>query len=129
MSAREILVRGPNWTGDWIMATPGFRALLRLIAPAERANTQDRASVSFGFRQFLQEAEKQHDVLAAGHASVQPWLDIPEFGSAVVVTTNGDATLAAELCASVGAAESNSGNVSGARAALSASTMVRRPRV
>jgi heptosyltransferase-2 len=27
LSAREILVRGPNWTGDWIMATPGFRAL------------------------------------------------------------------------------------------------------
>lgn len=27
MSAREILVRGPNWTGDLIMATPGFRAL------------------------------------------------------------------------------------------------------
>ena len=27
MNAREILVRGPNWTGDWIMATPGFRAL------------------------------------------------------------------------------------------------------
>jgi heptosyltransferase-2 len=27
LSAREILVRGPNWTGDLIMATPGFRAL------------------------------------------------------------------------------------------------------
>ena len=26
-NAREILVRGPNWTGDVIMATPGFRAL------------------------------------------------------------------------------------------------------
>ncbi len=24
---KEILVRGPNWTGDVIMATPGFRAL------------------------------------------------------------------------------------------------------
>src|SRR3990172_7389894 len=27
MSAREILVRGPNWTGDLVMAPPGFRAL------------------------------------------------------------------------------------------------------
>src|SRR5258705_2263828 len=27
MSALEILVRGPNWTGDLVMATPGFRAL------------------------------------------------------------------------------------------------------
>ncbi len=26
-SPRSILVRGPNWTGDVIMATPGFRAL------------------------------------------------------------------------------------------------------
>ncbi|MBW2272835.1 MAG: lipopolysaccharide heptosyltransferase II [Deltaproteobacteria bacterium] len=25
--AAEILVRGPNWTGDVVMATPGFRAL------------------------------------------------------------------------------------------------------
>lgn len=24
---KEILVRGPNWTGDLVMATPGFRAL------------------------------------------------------------------------------------------------------
>jgi heptosyltransferase-2 len=27
MKPQEILVRGPNWTGDVIMATPGFRAL------------------------------------------------------------------------------------------------------
>ena len=27
MSPLEILVRGPNWTGDLVMATPGFRAL------------------------------------------------------------------------------------------------------
>jgi heptosyltransferase-2 len=27
MSALEILVRGPNWAGDVVMATPGFRAL------------------------------------------------------------------------------------------------------
>ena len=26
-SPREILVRSPNWMGDLIMATPGFRAL------------------------------------------------------------------------------------------------------
>jgi heptosyltransferase-2 len=27
VNPQEILVRGPNWTGDLIMATPGFRAL------------------------------------------------------------------------------------------------------
>ena len=26
-AAREILVRGPNWVGDLVMSTPGFRAL------------------------------------------------------------------------------------------------------
>ena len=42
MSALEILVRGPNWTGDLVMATAGFRALraglpeahITLLAPA-----------------------------------------------------------------------------------------------
>ena len=42
MSAREILVRGPNWTGDLIMATPGFRAL-RAGFPDARITLQLRA--------------------------------------------------------------------------------------
>jgi microcystin degradation protein MlrC len=57
-----------------------------MVVPAERANTQDPASVSFGFRQFLQQAETDANVLSAGLATVQPWLDIPEMGSAVVAT-------------------------------------------
>lgn len=32
---RRILVRGPNWLGDLVMATPGFRALRRLHPDAE----------------------------------------------------------------------------------------------
>ncbi len=32
---RRILVRGPNWLGDLVMATPGFRALRRLFPDAE----------------------------------------------------------------------------------------------
>ncbi|MCS7045057.1 MAG: M81 family metallopeptidase [Gemmataceae bacterium] len=59
---------------------------LPLVVPAERANTQDPASVSFGFREFLQRAEADPEVICAGLATVQPWLDIPELGSAVVVT-------------------------------------------
>ena len=35
MEPRQIIVRGPNWTGDVIMATPGFRAL-RAGFPAAR---------------------------------------------------------------------------------------------
>jgi heptosyltransferase-2 len=40
---REILVRGPNWTGDVIMATPGFRAL-RAGFPDARITLHLRAS-------------------------------------------------------------------------------------
>ena len=52
---QEILVRGPNWTGDWIMATPGFRAL--------RAGYQD-ARITLQVRSGLES-------LAAG----APWFD------------------------------------------------------
>jgi len=57
-----------------------------MVVPAERANTQDPASVSFAFRECLQRAESDADILSAGLATVQPWLDIPEMGSAIVVT-------------------------------------------
>jgi heptosyltransferase-2 len=39
----EILVRGPNWTGDVVMATPGFRAL-RAGFPGARITLHLRAS-------------------------------------------------------------------------------------
>jgi microcystin degradation protein MlrC len=72
---------------------------LPLVVPADRANTQDPASVSFAFRERLQALEGRPNVLAAGLATVQPWLDIPDLGSAVLVVTDGDATLAGEECA------------------------------
>jgi microcystin degradation protein MlrC len=72
---------------------------LPLVVPAERANTADPASVSYGFRETLQKWETGANVLAAGLATVQPWLDVPEFGSAVIVVTDGDADLARRRCA------------------------------
>ncbi len=72
---------------------------LPLVVPAERANTQDPASVSYGLAQRLREMEADPRVLSAGLATVQPWLDIPELGSAVVVVTDGDPDLARSLCA------------------------------
>ena len=69
-----------------------------MVVPAERANTQDPASVSFAFRQRLAELESRPRVLAAGLATVQPWLDIPEFGSAVLVVTDADGGLAETEC-------------------------------
>jgi heptosyltransferase-2 len=45
MSALEILVRGPNWTGDLVMATPGFRAL-RAGFPDARITLQVHAPLA-----------------------------------------------------------------------------------
>lgn len=70
-----------------------------MVVPAERANTQDPSSVSLGFRESLQALEKDPAILAAGLATVQPWLDIPEMGSAIVVVTDGDPARAEKECA------------------------------
>jgi microcystin degradation protein MlrC len=71
---------------------------LPLVVPAERANTQDPASVSHAFRLRLQGLEADARVLSAGLATVQPWLDVPELGSAVLVVTDGSAGLAEAAC-------------------------------
>lgn len=63
---------------------------LPLVLPAERANTQDPTSISFEFRQILNDLECAPRVLCAGLTTVQPWLDIPDLGSAVLVVTDGD---------------------------------------
>jgi microcystin degradation protein MlrC len=76
---------------------------LPLVVPAERANTQDPESVSFRFRERLQELEERPGVLSAGLATVQPWLDIPEMGSAVLVVTDADEALARDECARLAA--------------------------
>jgi microcystin degradation protein MlrC len=70
-----------------------------MVVPAERADTQDPASVSHGFRERLQALERRPVVLSAGLATVQPWLDIPDLGSTVLVVTDDDEVLAREECA------------------------------
>jgi microcystin degradation protein MlrC len=69
--------------------------------PAEVANTQASSGVSVDLKARLVEFESRPEFLAAGLATVQPWLDVPEFGSAALVTTNGDAQLASEACATI----------------------------
>src|SRR5436190_19856448 len=76
---------------------------LPLVVPAERANTQDPASISYAIREKLQVWERDPRVLAAGLATVQPWLDIPELGSAVVIVTDGEPKLARQICHEVSA--------------------------
>lgn len=71
---------------------------LPLVVPAERANTENPESVSQGFKHKLQELEGRPNVLTAGLATVQPWLDIPELGTSVVVTTDDDAAAADREC-------------------------------
>jgi microcystin degradation protein MlrC len=74
---RRILVDGIRPATAWVK--------LPMVVPAERANTQDPESVSFHWRERLQKLEASAGVLTAGLATVQPWLDIPELGSTVVV--------------------------------------------
>jgi microcystin degradation protein MlrC len=71
---------------------------LPMVVPAERANSQDPASVSYGFRERLQALERDPRVLTAGLATVQPWLDIPEMGTSVLVTTDGAGEFAEAEC-------------------------------
>jgi microcystin degradation protein MlrC len=71
-----------------------------MVPPADRANTQDPASVSFGLCRTLRELEYDPHILAAGLATVQPWLDIPDLGSSVVIVADND-SLARSTCARV----------------------------
>jgi microcystin degradation protein MlrC len=74
-----------------------------LVVPAERANTQDPASISHALRERLHALERQPGILTAGLATVQPWLDIPELGTSVVIVTEGDPVLAARTCSEIAA--------------------------
>jgi microcystin degradation protein MlrC len=87
---RRILV-------DGVRPVTAFQKL-PMVPPVERANTQDPTSVSHGLRSRLAALEARPEILAAGIATVQPWLDIPEMGSSVVIVTNGDAQLAEQEC-------------------------------
>jgi microcystin degradation protein MlrC len=73
------------------------------VLPAERANTELPTGASADLKRKLQAIESRPEVLTAGLATVQPWLDIPDLGSAVVVTTNGDPSLAKQLAGEIAA--------------------------
>ncbi|MES1213173.1 MAG: M81 family metallopeptidase, partial [Singulisphaera sp.] len=86
----RVLVEGARPTMAW--------QKIPAVVPAERANTEDPASVSYGLKARLIELEKQTGVLAAGLATVQPWLDIPELGTTAIVITDNDAPRATNAC-------------------------------
>jgi microcystin degradation protein MlrC len=87
---RRILV-------DGVKPVAAFQKL-PMVVPAERANSQDPASVSYAFREHLQALERDPRVLTAGLATVQPWLDIPEMGTSVVVATDDAGDFAEAEC-------------------------------
>jgi microcystin degradation protein MlrC len=87
---------------DGVRPVTAFQKL-PLVVPAERANTQDPASVSFDIRERLQSLERDPHILSAGLATVQPWLDIPEFGTSVLVVSDGDCQLAERNCSEIAA--------------------------
>jgi microcystin degradation protein MlrC len=73
-------------------------AKIPAVVPAERANTEDPASPSYELKARLIRLEAEPGALAAGLATVQPWLDIPELGTAVVIVTDGNAQQAVASC-------------------------------
>ncbi|MBM4002740.1 MAG: M81 family metallopeptidase [Planctomycetes bacterium] len=67
------------------------------VYPVERANTQAPTGISHELKIRLEELEQRPGVLTAGIATVQPWLDIPDLGSATLVVTDGQVELADSL--------------------------------
>lgn len=68
-----------------------------MVVPAERADTETMAGFAVDRKRKLQALERDPRVLAAGIAVVQPWMDIPQLGSAIVVTTRDDPELACTI--------------------------------
>jgi microcystin degradation protein MlrC len=75
---------------DGVKPRTAFRKL-PMVVPAERANTQNPDSFSYHVRKTLEGWERNPFVLSAGLATVQPWLDIPDLGTAVVIVCTDDA--------------------------------------
>lgn len=76
---------------------------LPMVVPAECASSEDPAAVGHRLKLKLQELESDPRILTAGLATVQPWLDVPELGGAVVVVTDGDPERARSAAAGVAA--------------------------
>jgi microcystin degradation protein MlrC len=87
---RRILYEGAQPTVAW-QAVPA-------ILPAEVANSEEAGNIAAIRKARLQFWESQPGVLAAGVATVQPWIDVPNLSSAVVVVTDNNAPLASKIC-------------------------------
>lgn len=68
------------------------------VVPAERSNTETTDGVAADLKHRVKTLETRRAVLAAGIFPVQPWLDVPQFGAAAMVTTDDDPESAVESC-------------------------------
>jgi len=71
------------------------------IVPAENSNTEADSGVAVDLKRLVVELEAKPNVLSAGIAPVQPWMDVPQFGSSVIITTDNDPEAARAACTSV----------------------------
>jgi microcystin degradation protein MlrC len=82
---------------DQAQPTTAFQKIPAVV-PAERSSTEAQHGVAVDLKRQLQAFESCDDVLACGVLPVQPWLDIPELGSAVLVTTDRNRESASRRC-------------------------------
>ncbi|MGE3779706.1 MAG: M81 family metallopeptidase, partial [Pirellulaceae bacterium] len=68
------------------------------VVPAERSSTEAASGPAADFKRQLQALEADSSVLACGLLPVQPWLDVPQLGASVLVTTDGQPPLAQAAC-------------------------------
>ena len=74
-----------------------------VVLPAERADTEAETGFAVERKQRLANLEQNPHVLAAGVGVVQPWMDIPDLSSSVVVTTDGNPEQALKICSELAA--------------------------
>lgn len=74
---------------------------LPAVYPPEMANTEAASGVSVDLKRQLQELEQEPGILAAGLATVQPWLDVPELGTSVIIVTDNNPAAAQEACCDI----------------------------
>lgn len=71
------------------------------VVPAENSNTEADTGVAVDLKRAVVELESRSSVLSAGMVPVQPWMDIPQLGSSVVVTTDNDPEAARLACITI----------------------------
>ena len=92
-SCVECSLTGPGRQRPSARSRQSFRRRIPTLKPKPVSRPE--------LKRRVVELERQSHVLSAGLAPVQPWMDIPQLGSSVLVTTDNDREAAREACASI----------------------------